>query len=326
MVRVSLLIVLFLFCTGSFGSPVAQEVEEVKVSLSEFDKLWDYGEPGETEQKFRALLPEAIDSGDPSIHAELLTQIARTLGLQRKFDAAHETLDQVEGLLTEDTKTARVRYLLERGRVFNSSKEAEKARSLFLEAWELAKQLGEDFHAVDAAHMMGIIEPPEEALAWNQKAIEFAEQSTDERAQGWLGSLYNNVGWTYHDQGSYEEALAIFEKALAWRQEKKQEVPTRIAKWCVARALRSIGRTEEALEKQQALLAEYDAIGESSGYVHEELGECLLLLDRRDEAQPHFAKAFELLSKDPWFVENEADRLARLKGLGGIEEAPADKQ
>src|SRR5688500_531281 len=81
--------------------------------LPDFDKLWDYNDPAATEQKFRALLPQAEASGDPSYRAQLLTQVARAQGLQRKFDDAHATLDQV---VQVDDSLPRVRYLLERGR------------------------------------------------------------------------------------------------------------------------------------------------------------------------------------------------------------------
>jgi tetratricopeptide (TPR) repeat protein len=54
----------------------------------------------------------------------------------------------------------------------------------------------------------------EEKIAWNSTALQYAEASTDERARGWCGSLYNNLGWTYHDQGDYERALECFQKAL----------------------------------------------------------------------------------------------------------------
>ena len=42
---------------------------------TDFDSLWDYGRLAETEARFRALLPAT--AADPSLHAELLTQIAR---------------------------------------------------------------------------------------------------------------------------------------------------------------------------------------------------------------------------------------------------------
>ena len=55
---------------------------------------------------------------------------------------------------------------------------------------------------------------------------------------------------------------------------------TRIARWCVARCLRSLDRTEEALAEQQALAAELEAIGETDAYVAEEIAECLSALGR----------------------------------------------
>lgn len=287
--------------------------------ILDFDKRWDYKHPDSTETVFRSLLPGARASGDADYLAQLLTQIARTQGLQRKFEESHATLDEVETMLTDELKVAKVRYLLERGRTFNSSKHPDKARPLFLEAWDLARSIGADFYAVDAAHMMGIIETGEESLAWNRKAIAAAEASEGERARNWLGSLYNNTGWTYHDQGEYEQALDLFERALAFREEKKQESGIRIARWCVARAMRSLGRVDEALARQQALAKEFEAIGEEDGYVQEELGECLLLLGREDEATGHFARAYQILSKDSWLTAEEPERIARLKELGQVE-------
>lgn len=218
-----------------------------------------------------------------------------------------------------------MRYLLERGRAFNgiprpndpeAAAKREKARPFFLEAWELGRTAGADAYALDAAHMMAIIEPPAEALAWSEKAIAAAEASADPKARGWLGPLYNNTGWTYHDKGEYAKALELFEKGVAFRAERKQAAELRIAKWTVGCALRSLGRTAEALERQRALSAELEAAGEKDGFVFEELGECLLALGREGEAKPWFARAFEELSKDEWFAKTEATRLARLKDLG----------
>ena len=57
-------------------------------TLPDFDALWDYEQPAKTEVAFRALLSQAEASGNPSYYIELLTQIARTQGLQRDFAAA----------------------------------------------------------------------------------------------------------------------------------------------------------------------------------------------------------------------------------------------
>ncbi len=285
--------------------------------LPDFDALWDFNNPAATEQKFRDLLPAAQSSVDISYLAQLLTQIARTEGLQRKFDDAHRTLDQVQAMLTADHKLARVRYLLERGRVFNSSGNRADSRPLFLEALEIAQQIGEDNYAVDAAHMLGIIEPPESALDWNLKALAMAESSTQPRARKWLGSLYNNIGWTYHDMQEYQKALEIFQKALKFREQAGDPGAIRIAKWCVGRTLRSLGRVQEALDIHKALLIEHEQAGLKDGYVDEELGECLLALGQPDNARPHFAHAYAELSQDAWLVANETARLERLKQLGG---------
>ncbi len=287
-------------------------------SLQDFDKLWNYREPAETEKRFRELLPDVLATGDASLRAQLLSQIARSQGLQRDFDAAHATLDEAEALLGDGMSLARVRVLLERGRTLNSGGDPPKSIPLFREALTIAKAEGYEFHAVDAAHMLGIVEEPEAALEWNLKAIALAEAASEERARGWLGALYNNTGWTLHSKGEYEKALELFEKALAWREEKGQELQTRIAKWCVARCLRSLDRVEEALARQRALLAEIEEAGiEQDGFVFEELGECLHALGKTEEARPWFRKAHALLSEDAWLSADEPERLERLKRLGG---------
>jgi tetratricopeptide (TPR) repeat protein len=288
-------------------------------SLPSFDALWNYDDPAGTEAQFRQLLTPARASNDSSYLAELLTQIARTEALQQRFEDAHRTLDEVESLLATAGDRARVRYLLERGRAFNSSNRKPEARSLFLQAWELARGLGEDFYAVDAAHMMAIVEPPERQLDWIERAMDEAQASADPRAQGWLGSLYNNAGWSYHELGRYDEALATFRKGLEWQRQAGKESEARIAAWTVARALRSLGRYEEALQMQQANLKSLEEAGESSdGYVEEEIGECLLALGRDEEARPHFARAYALLADDPWLKRDEPERLNRLASLGRV--------
>ena len=281
----------------------------------DFDSLWDYNQPAATETQFRALLPQAEAAGDPAYLAELLTQVARSEGLQRRFADAHRTLDRVERLLPAGRGRAQVRYLLERGRVHNSAGEPDRARPLFLAAWEQARAQGADFDAIDAAHMLALVVPPDAALAWNLQALDLTEATPDARAKKWLGALYNNIGWTYHDQGDYARALAVFEKGLAWREAANQPRETRIAQWTVARTLRSLGRVDEALVLQRTLEHAWARAGEADGYVYEELAECLLALGQSEAARPYFALAYDVLSKDPWLVEHEAARLQRLHDL-----------
>jgi tetratricopeptide (TPR) repeat protein len=280
----------------------------------EFDSLWDYSNPQQTETRFREILIQ-IPEDNPA-YLELLTQIARAQGLEQKFDRAHQTLDQVERRLGDYPSRAKVRYLLERGRALNSSGNPDEARSFFEQALDMAKDLSEDFYAVDALHMLAIIAPPDSSLDLNLRAIQLAESSEQEKARNWLGSLYNNTGWSYHDLGDFDSALDMFQKAEAARRSQGRVNEIRIAVWAVARALRSLRCFEEALSKQLTLKEEYEAAGESDSYVCEEIGECYLALDRAEEAQPYFAKAHEILSQDAGLAEREPARLERLKELG----------
>ena len=287
------------------------------MSALDFDSLWDYSKPDETEEKFGELLAE-LPQGDPFV-PELLTQIARALGLQHKFEEAHRTLDLVEKKLGSDPSRAKVRYLLERGRTFNSSGEADQARPLFQQAEEMAARLSEDFYEVDAIHMLAIVAEPPQSLALNLRAIKLAESSKQEKTRNWLGSLYNNTGWAYHDLGDYESALEIFRKAEAWQRSQGRDNETRIARWTVARTLRSMNRVAEALSHQMDLEKEFESADEKDGYVFEEIGECLLALNRRQAAQPYFAEAYQLLSQDVSLAEQEPARLERLSQLGKVE-------
>lgn len=321
--RATFPIVIAFFCIV-FGVATGdcQESEETvnKQELQDFDKLWDYNDPAATRAKFEELLPETEKNGNKSYRLQLQTQIARTYGLETQYDSAFALLDTIEKNLTDDLPVARIRYLLERGRTYRSSGSPEKSGPLFEESYALAKKNGADFHAIDAAHMMAlVVKTPEDKRKWNLTAMDIAENSASPKARGWLGSLYNNMGWDYHDEKQYDKALDMFQKALKFRQDQGNQQQIKIAQWCIARTLRSMGRNDEALEKQLALLERHNQDGTKSGYVYEELGELYLLRGETDKSQNFFALAYEELSKDKWLAKNEAERLARIKELGKVE-------
>ena len=321
----SLLISVALVLAGCAASSDGGEArDDAADPLPDFDRLWNYGDPAATAEKFRALLPRFAASDDRDRHAQLLTQIARTHGLRRDFETSVTILAEAEALIDETTPVAQVRLLLERGRTFRSSGDPDAARPFFTEAFERANAIEAEFHAVDAAHMLGIVESGDLSLEWNRRAIAAAEAASDPRARNWLGALYNNTAWTLHDSGDLDGALDLFEKCLAWHEEKGTGRPRLIAKWAVARALRSLGRVDDALARQEALRDEWAASEfDPSGYVFEEIGECLLLLAREDEAPAAFAKAYAILSKDDWLVAEEPARLERMRTLAG--EQPRDE-
>jgi hypothetical protein len=58
----------------------------------EIDGFWEYSDPAGSESRFRAALATA--SGDERL--ELMTQVARTYSLRKRFDEAHRLLDEIE--------------------------------------------------------------------------------------------------------------------------------------------------------------------------------------------------------------------------------------
>jgi tetratricopeptide (TPR) repeat protein len=250
------------------------------VPLAELDRLWDFDDPEGSERRFAELVPRARDERNGAFLAECLTQLARARGLLQRFDEADATLVDAEAVLRPDDARGRARINLERGRVANTAERGGRGRTCFLAAWDVARAAGEDALAVDAAHMLGIVEPPDLAREWNERGMALARGSPDPAAQRWTGSIANNMGWARHDAGAYAEALELFTVALAERQRQDDPARTRIARWCVARCLRSLGRTAEALAEQRALAAELEAVGETDEHVTEEIGECLRELGR----------------------------------------------
>ena len=265
-------------CLRSLGR-TEEALAEQQSLAAELDALWDFGDPAGSERRFKERLARMrqVEGGDV---AETLTQLARAQGLQHRFEDADRTLDETEGVVRDDARRARVRILLERGRVANTAGREGRGVDTFLAAWELARTAGEDALAVDAAHMLGIVEEPELAREWNERAMELARSSPDPAARRWVASLANNMAWARHEVGAFDEALELFELALAERERQDDPTRTRIARWCVARCLRSLGRTEEALTEQQALAIELQALGETDEYVTEEIAECLRALGR----------------------------------------------
>jgi tetratricopeptide (TPR) repeat protein len=287
-------------------------------AVADLDELWDFDDPAASETSFRAAIEAGSATDDPIAVAEARTQLARAIGLQGRFDEGHAILDEVDSTHPMSDRV-RVRSRLERGRMHRSGGAETASKAPFAEAWELASELGEDGLAVDAAHMLAIVDAPPGAEAWHERALALADASRDPKVRKWRASLWNNIGWARIERGDHAGALQAFETALAARRERGGGKETRIAEWSVAKALRLLGRADEALAIQERVAAEAEAAGDrDEGYGPEEIGECLLLLGRASEARPHLARAAELLGADPWLVEHEPDRIARLRTLGDL--------
>lgn len=293
---------------------------------AKLDGRWDYAKPEVSEARFREALGQYPANSREAL--EIATQVARAQSLQRRFDAAHATLDRIEPELERVDVRVRIRYLLERGRTHNSAGAPLKAVPLFRQAAEVAARAARDgdaFYEIDALHMLGIAAPASERLDWNLKALGAADNARDPRARGWRGSLYHNVGWTYFERGDHGTALDYWQKALALREATGDAQRLKVARWTVARGYRALGRLDDAERMQRELAAENQKSGEEDGYVYEELAEIALARGDRAAAAPWAAKAFALLREDAWLAATEPVRLKRLAELGSSPPTPAAK-
>lgn len=270
--------------------------------------LWDYRQPAESEARFRAALPAL--AGDARL--EVLTQIARTFSLRRRFDEAHAVLDEVEPQLKTAGPAPQLRYLLERGRTFRSAKLAEKARPLFVQAWELGRETGEEDLAIDAAHMVAIVDGGAAGIEWNQKALALARSARDARARRWAASLLNNLGHESRQLGRHDDALRYFQEAVPAYEARGNPADLRVAWWQIARTRRDLKQHEAALDILFRLERESAQADAPDGYVFEEIAENLDALGRTAEAKLYFRRAFDTLSRDAWLPRDEPQRLERL--------------
>jgi tetratricopeptide (TPR) repeat protein len=292
--------------------------------LPDLESLWDFENVAESEKRFQTRLIELGQNPthDCSEMIEALTQLARAQSLQGDLLASRQTLKRAEDLLSASEATyrvtAKIRYLLELGRVYVLEKTPSQARPQFAQAWTLASNSGEDFYAIDAAQMLASVEPQKLKKDWTLKALELAQSSPQPRAKQTQGTLYTPLGWIQYDVRNFEEALTYFRKASSFIQAEVQPRKAIVVKWAVAKTLRALNLVEEALDIQKDLLAELDRLHFKDGYVYEELAECLQSLKRAGEAQIYFDMAYRELSQNEWLTDNSPARLKRLKELGKV--------
>ncbi len=296
----------------------------VLARFQDIEALWNVSDPAGSEIRLRSLLGDAagLTGRDKGYWIELLALIARAEILQGRLAEARGSLKNAELILEEEQGghrvSARIRWLLETGRLEIAMKTPSQARRHFGEAWTLAINSGEDYFAVEIAQLMAVIEPRKEQEEWIVRAIEIAESSPAQKTKHWLGSLYSALGWRAFDRRQFDQALGIFQKALRFLKGCGTEREIFVARWSAGKVLRALGKTEEALAIQNALLAELGVSGTKDGRLYEEIAECLHELKRAPEAQLYFDMAYRELSSDEWVADNQTVMLKRMKDLGKV--------
>ncbi|UOE45402.1 hypothetical protein [Agromyces larvae] len=219
------------------------------------DRLWDFDDPIASEARFRAAA--ADEDSSPHLRAVMATQVARALGVQRRTAEALDALDAIDtaaaGGDAAETAELDSRVELERGRLLAGAGRADEALTALTRAVRGAVQAGSSFLALDAVHMLALHDAGHEQ-EWAEQGLELLAAERDPRVLRWGVALHNNLGWTLHDGGDAEAGLAQFELAVAAADRFGSLEQQQVARWSVGRALRTLGRTEEALAVQRALV------------------------------------------------------------------------
>lgn len=257
--------------------------------MIDFREHWDFDDPITSEARFRALL----DTLEGEEWSQCMTQLARSLGLQKRFDEARNLLQEFNLFIDFDAPNRTAAYWsLEMGRILRSSGNPSESKKYFEDA---ARMAAHDLDLeIDAIHMLAIVAEPDEALKLNKRAIELARSTQDPKARRWLGSLLNNAGWSLMDLQRPQEALEVFIEALTEREAAGTESEVAIAKWCVARALRELGEHHRAIEILREILSQGV---DKSGFTHEELALNYAATNEPELSESFAKEAAALLSK-----------------------------
>lgn len=296
-----------------------ESVRDLHSQFPDTDGFWASNDLVATENAIRAVLPNE-DGGQWNTNTlNALTQLVRVQNLQGKTNDARNTLElarkHILGLEPSTRTHNEIRLLIEEGRHLCLAMTPSKALGLFQQAWNLANSSGEVFLAIEAAVMLSISQPPKYKNDWLQQAIDLAEKTDVAEAKLWLAQLYLMEGWHAFDFRRFDDALKSFERALSRPRENGEMTSLILIKWCVARAMRALGRNQEALDIQKGLLLEVPYAGQVNGYISLEVAECLQLLGKKEEAKSFFETAYKELSANAWYSDNKASELSRMMHL-----------
>lgn len=248
-------------------------------ALGEADKVLRQGKTAEALEMYKAC-------GESDVEA--LAQVARCLSLLGKLEEGREWLRKAAARAKETEPAGWSRYLGVRGIFERESGDRTKARATFEEMHAYCEGHGLWRRAVDAAHHVAIVAPPEEQAAWGLKGIAAAEKLGDE---GWLAVLWNNLGATYEDLKQYAKMLEAYLKARDYHRKTGTPRQKMIAEWAVGHAYRLTGKLDDARALLERTLVEAErqhasepskASVEWVGWCKKDLGETLAAAGDRE--------------------------------------------
>lgn len=279
----------------------AQSLTPLNQKLQEADQLFQQRQYGQALIIYQELAEIAEKQANQEFHIQALAQIARCYLIQDQPEPGKTWLDKTKKIASPEYPRGWSRYLGVLGRFQWKGGEREVATKTFQSWYQFALENQLHSEAIDAAHMVAITGNADEQIVWAKKGILAAEQGS---LEGWLGPLWNNLGWTYADRGQYSEALEALLKAREYHWKRGDEHSKLVADWSVGSIYRKLEQHEKALSWLRPTLAwaqrryaekSTPETAEWVGLTLQELGEIALAQGKPEQALHDFKQTQEYL-------------------------------
>jgi tetratricopeptide (TPR) repeat protein len=292
--------------------------------LEQADQLFKNREYKQAGILFEEIATEA-QGDDNSVFVEAASMRARSYLIAEEKQEGREWLSRAAAEATKSDLAGWSRYLGVRGRFEWKDGDNETATNTFREMFDYCGKKEFWERAVDAAHMIAITGDQTEKFDWSRRGIEMAEKGG---MDGWLGPLWNNLGWNYYDAERYDEALDALIKAREYHYEGENDLPKLIADYSVAHVTIKLGNLDEARSGMLRVLdwaTSLDANGapdavEWMGFARWDLGEMALELGDKASGGEMLRQALGEIEKsgmphwDPEQWKEKQDRVAEVAG------------
>ncbi len=298
--------------------------QELATRLTEADEVFKSRNYEEAGTLYEAIAEDALAADENATYVEACAMRARSHLIADRPDDGRPWIERAAAQADAAEPLGWSRYLGVRGR-FEWKADDETATATFREMFDYCNEHDLYERAVDAAHMVAITGGPEERFEWARRGIEMAEKGG---LTGWLGPLWNNLGWDYVDAERYDEAQAALERARAHHYEGEDDLSKLIADYSVAHVTRLLGENraakmdmDEVYHWARRLHEEgNDQAIEWMGMSQWDLGEIAQATGEHAVAVQQMTKALEVLEQagmPSWDEEGYNEKKARLAEIRG---------